>query len=195
MKFFCLAFCLMATLSKATEPTANQNAPAPPDAPVLKPAEESTAPELASPVSIAEDETFSRHAKLLGIASAGVAVGTAGALVSWFDREGTWGRVSAITVGALGAAMFAAAVGGLVAALIDADRPVVGNAIERASAWLFTGLAVILVGLITGFVGLAVGAVASTLLSEPSGTQRGVVGLAGGGTLVAASIAMVAFAW
>jgi hypothetical protein len=171
-------------------------------APAPSPQEEvAPAPPLEElPESSSGDHEFrDRHATLLGLGGATVALGAAGAIASWLDRDGTFGRVSAITVGTIGTAFLIAGISALIAYWVNAvpERnpttagEMVGEIVEKT----FSMVAVGIVAIIAGLAGLAVGAVMSAFVSAPPGTQRGVLGLAGGGAMIAASIAVVAIAW
>ena len=58
------------------------------------------------------------HGQLIGLMAGAVVVGTAAALGSWLDRDGTVGRVSAITAGSLAIGAIAASLGALIASRV-----------------------------------------------------------------------------
>jgi len=156
-------------------------------------------PALADPPKPEEHATLSkRQARLLGVGLGTVALGTGAALGSWFDRDGTFGRVCAITAGTLGTALLTASLAALISSFIWPAAPegttvsgVASEIIEDTGRFIAMGI----VTMFAGLAGLAGGAVMSAFVSAPTGTQRGLLGVAGGGVIVATSITVLLLAW
>lgn len=153
-----------------------------------EPAPVETVPQepVAERVSLSDNQ-----ARLVGLGIGTTLLGTGAALGAWLDRGGTFGQVSAITAGALGTAVLAAGVSALIGTLLwPASRPgdSAGEAIVNDT---FRFIAIGALSMVAGFAGLAVGAVASGFLSVPPGTQRGVLGVVGGGVMVATSVTVL----
>ena len=160
-------------------------------------AESVEAPVLAEPppqgVSLS-----SRQASLLGLGLGTVALGTGAAIGAWADRDGTFGRICAITAGTLGTALLTASLAALISSFIwpaaeqgTTISGVASEIVEDTGRFIAMGL----VTFFAGLAGLAAGAVMSVFVSAPPGTQRGVLGVVGGAVMVGASITVVALAW
>ena len=139
-----------------------------------------------------------RQARLLGVGIGSIALGTGAALGSWFDRDGIFGRVCAISAGTLGTALLTASLAALISSFIWPAAPE-GTTVEGVASEIIedTGrfIAMGIVTMFAGLAGLAGGAVMSAFVSAPAGTQRGVLGVAGGGVMVATSITVLLLAW
>lgn len=162
-------------------------------------AESVEAPALAEPPTPEDHATLSKtQARLLGLGLGSIALGTGAALGSWFDRDGTFGRVCAITAGTLGTALLTASLAALISSFIW-PAAAEGTTVEGVASAIIedTGrfIAMGLVSMFAGLAGLAGGAVMSAFVSAPTGTQRGVLGVAGGGVMVATSITVLLLAW
>lgn len=106
----CLVSVLVAqTAPEPTPATEPVNEPAP----VLAPA-----PPVESGISLNDDQRTA-----LGFGIAGSAIGIGASLGAWFDRDGTFGRISAITSGTLGTAILVGGVAMLLAAAIMPKEP------------------------------------------------------------------------
>ena len=156
-------------------------------------------PPPAEPPKPEEHATLSKtQARLLGVGLGTVALGTGAALGSWFDRDGTFGRVCTITAGTPGTALLTASLAALISSFIWPAAPE-GTTVEGVASEIIedTGrfIAMGLVTMFAGLAGLAGGAVMSAFVSAPQGTQRGVLGVAGGGVMVATSITVLLLAW
>lgn len=184
MIFACLVSVLVA--QPAPEPTPATE-PVTEPAPVLAPA-----PPVESGISLNDDQ---RNA--LGFGIAGSAIGIGAGLGSWFDRDGTFGRISAITSGTLGTAMLVGGVAMLIAAAVMPKEPrggTVSGVVEEVIGDVGRAIAIGVIGIIAAGVGLVGGAVMSALVSGPPGTQRGVLGVAGGGVILATSVTVIVLA-
>jgi hypothetical protein len=117
---------------------------------------------------------------LLGVGIGTAVLGVGVALGAWFDRDGTFGRVCAITAGTLGMATLGAGLGALL----------FGGARDEFMA----DLAGVLGGVIGGSIGLVLGGVASPFLSEPRGEPRAVLGVAGGGVMLVVPLTVLLIA-
>ena len=140
----------------------------------------------------------SSQATLLGLTIGSVAVGGGAALGAWLDRDGTFGRICAITAGTLGSALLTASLAAWISSFIWPAAPqgetisgVASQIVEDTGRFIAMGV----VSFITGLVGLAAGAVMSGFVSAPTGTQRGVLGVAGGGVMIATSVTVLLIAW
>lgn len=155
--------------------------------PVLEPA-----PPVESGVSLDEDQRTA-----LGFGIAGSVLGIGAGLGSWFDREGTFGRVSAIGSGTLGTAMLVGGVAMLIAAAVMPKAPrgsTVSGVVEEVIGDTGRAIAIGVVGVIAAGVGLVGGAVMSAFVSAPPGTQRGVLGVSGGAVMLATSVTVIVLA-
>lgn len=124
-----------------------------------------------------------RRARLIGFSAGAVALGAGAALGAWLNREGTFGRVCAVTAGTLGAAFLVTGVTYLIAWLAGGGaRP---HGAGQAA----------LVAAVAGLVGLAGGAVAAVLASAPPGVPRGATGVAGGGLMAATGVTVLIATW
>lgn len=156
-------------------------------APVLEPA-----PPVESGVVLNDDQRTA-----LGFGIAGTALGIGAGLGSWFDRDGTFGRVSAISSGTLGTAMLVGGVAMLIAAAVMPKQPrgsTVSGVIEEVIGDTGRAIAIGVVGVIAAGVGLVGGAVMSAFVSAPPGTQRGVLGVSGAAVMLATSVTVIVLA-
>lgn len=179
-----LLSCLVSVLvgQTAPEPTADVE-----PAPVLAP---------APPV---EPESFlnADQRSALGFGIGASVIGIGAGLGAWFDRDGTFGRISAITSGTLGTAMLVGGVAMLIAAAVMPKAPrgsTVSGVVEEVIGGVGRAIAISIIGLISAGVGLVGGAVMSAFVSEPPGTQRGVLGVSGGAAMLATSVTVIVLA-
>ncbi|MER2565255.1 MAG: hypothetical protein ABTQ32_31310 [Myxococcaceae bacterium] len=154
------------------------------------------APVLA-PAPPVEPESFlnADQRSALGFGIGASAIGIGAGLGAWFDREGTFGRISAITAGTLGTAMLVGGVAMLIAAAVIPKAPrgsTVSGVVEEVIGGVGRAVSIGVIGIIAAGVGLVGGAIMSALVSAPPGSQRGVLGVAGGSAMLATSIALVA---
>lgn len=175
--------CLVSVLVAQTAP---DQTPALEPAPVLAP---------ASPVEPEFLNADQRTALGFGIGASVIGIGAG--LGSWFDRDGTFGRISAITSGTLGTAMLVGGVAMLIAAAVMPKEPrgsTVSGVVEEVIGGVGRAIAIGVIGIVAAGAGLVGGAIMSVLLSAPSGTQRGVLGVAGGAAMLATSVTLVVIA-
>jgi hypothetical protein len=162
-------------------------------------AESVEGPALVEPPKPEERVTLSNsQARLLGLGIGSVLLGSGAAIGAWADRDGTFGRVCAITAGTLGTALLTASLAALISSFIWPAAPegttvsgVASEMIEDTGRFIAMGI----VTMFAGLAGLAGGAVMSAFVSAPTGTQRGLLGVAGGGVMVATSITVLLLAW
>lgn len=157
-------------------------------------------PEPSPPVPRPHSSFSSGRLMLIGLTAGVVAIGAGGALGALLDRDGAFGRACAITTGTLGTALFGADVGLLIGSLVYPARPSrpTRDPEERFGESLadgFSALGIVIVSILGGLAGLAVGAVGSALASGPPGTQRGVLGFAGGGVMIVAAVPLAVVLW
>jgi hypothetical protein len=184
-----LALILTASLAStdAVEPT-----PAPTEVPTEAPTE---APKPAEPEHVGLSDI---QLELIGLGIGSVALGTGAGLGAWFDRDGTFGQISAITAGTLGGAMLAASLAALISSWLYPAAPrgeTVQGVAEEIVVDTFRFIGIGVGALIGGLIGLAASAVASGFVSATPGTPRGALGLAGGGLMIATSITVLLVAW
>lgn len=183
----------MLTLVLAMTLAADPVVAEPESAPVAEVAEAEAAP---TPPVENQPEGFSRRRmNALLFASGSVLLGAGGALGAWFDRDGTIGRICAISVGAIGLGLFAAAVGGLITRLIHESQPQPSKPLEAGIAAVGAAVAQAMVALISGVVGMVAGGVIAGFATTPPGTQRGVVGIVGGGLTAVTATAVAIAVW
>lgn len=186
MLFACLVSVLVAQPAPEPAPDAGP-APVVEPAPVLAPA-----PPVESEFSLNADQ---RNALGFGIGASVVGIGAG--LGSWFDRDGTFGRISAITSGTIGTAMLVGGVAMLIAAAVFPKEPrgsTVSGVVEEVIGGVGRAIAIGVIGIVAAGVGLVGGAVMSAFVSAPPGTQRGVLGVAGGGVMLATSVTVIVLA-
>ncbi len=119
---------------------------------------------------------------LLAIGVGTVALGVGSAIGAWADRDGGFGRACSIVGGSLGLAALGGYLAAAIVALFETEP-------------FFRDFGQSLYGFIGAGIGLVVGAVVAGFLSAPPGTQRGVLGLAGGSvaTIGGAHLVVVSF--
>jgi hypothetical protein len=146
-------------------------------------------PEETAPKN--EDVSLSDNQKrVIGFGLGSIALGTGAALGAWLDRDGTFGRVSAIVAGTLGSALAIAGISALITSFIFPKSTRTGyleEAVEDTGRTLMVGV----VAIVAGLAGLIAGGVMSGFVSAPPGTQRGVLGIAGGGAMAVTSIVSI----
>lgn len=182
-----IATCLVAVLVSQ---------PAPGPAPAMQPAAE-PAPVLAPAPPVEPEFLNADQRTALGFGIGASVVGIGAGLGSWFDRDGTFGRVSAITAGTLGTAMLVGGVAMVIAAAVMPREPqasTVSGVVEEVIGDVGRAIAIGVVGVIAASVGLVGGAIMSALVSAPPGAQRGVLGVAGGAAMLVTSITLVTIA-
>ena len=135
------------------------------------------------------------HAKLIALAAGAVLIGGGTAIGSWVDREGTFGRVSAITAGTLSTALVSASLGAFIASSIFLSRAHAKSVLELVTDIIDYSVTVALTSIISGFVGLGVGALASGFATAPPGTPRGVFGITSGSVLAVTGISVLLVGW
>lgn len=151
--------------------------------PTTPPAEE-TAPKNED-VSLSDNQQ-----RVIGFGLGSIALGTGAALGAWLDRDGTFGRVSAIVAGTLGSALAVAGLSALITSFIFPKSTRVGfmeDAIEDTGRAIAIGV----VAIVAGLAGIIAGGVMSGFVSDPPGTQRGVLGIAGGGAMAVTSVVSI----
>lgn len=175
--------CLVSVL--VAQPTAEPS-PAVEPAPVLAP---------APPVEPEFLNADQRTALGFGIGASVIGIGAG--LGSWFDRDGTFGRISAITSGTLGTAMLVGGVAMLIAAAVMPKEPrgsTVSGVVEEVIGGVGRAIAIGVIGIVAAGAGLVGGAIMSAFVSAPPGTQRGVLGVAGGAAMLATSVTVFVLA-
>jgi hypothetical protein len=135
------------------------------------------------------------HGKLIALTAGAVLLGTGAALGSWVDREGTFGRVSAITAGTLATGVLAASLGAFITSRLFLGRANAKTLLEVASDILEYSVSVAVASIVSGLVGLGVGALVSGFASAPPGTPRGVFGVVSGSVLAATGVSVLIVAW
>ena len=135
------------------------------------------------------------HGQLIALTTAAVLLGTGAALGSWLDRDGTFGRVSAITGATLATGALAATLGAFIASRLFLGRANASSLIELGADLLEYSVTVALTSVISGFVGLGVGALVSGFATDAPGTSRGAIGVASGSVLGVTGITVMIVAW
>lgn len=135
------------------------------------------------------------HVQLIGLGAGAVLISAGSALGAWVDRDGTFGRVSAVTAGTLGTALLSASLGAFIASRVYLARANASSVAELASDLLEYSVGVALASIVSGLVGLGVGALVSGFATGPPGTPRGVFGIASGSVLAATGITVLIVAW
>jgi hypothetical protein len=125
-----------------------------------------------------------RYLKSLVFGASTLVLGSGAALGSWFDRDGVFGRVCAVSAGAIGVGLLAAGVASLITRLINDAKPDDDSSVAQG-----------IVGLITGVVGMVAGGLVSGFASTPAGTPRGVVGIVGGSLLAVTGTTVMIASW
>ncbi len=152
-------------------------------------------PALAELPPDPSDELARRRVKLVVFGSSTILLGAGAALGSWFDRDGTFGRICAVTAGSIGLGFVAAGLGGLITRLINDARPVSENPIEAGMEAVGSAIAQGMVALISGVVGMVAGGLIAGFTTAPPGTQRGVVGIVGGSLMAVVGTTVMIAAW
>ena len=141
-------------------------------------------------------EGFSRrrvNSLLFGAST--IVLGAGAALGSWFDREGTFGRIAAVSASVIGLGLLAAGVGGLVTRLINDARPIPADPIEAGVQAVGSAIAQAMVALVSGVVGMVAGGLIAGFTTTPPGTQRGVVGIIGGSLMAVTGTTVMIATW
>ncbi|MBE2251093.1 MAG: hypothetical protein IAE78_16255 [Myxococcus sp.] len=180
----------MLTFVLALSLTVDPSASPPPDEAAAE--AEAPAPEVAKD----QPEGFSRRrANAVMFAAGATLLGVGAALGAWIDRKGTFGRVCAVTAGALGLGLLAAGVGGLVTRLIHDATPPPKDPLEAGLRAVASAVAQGLVMLIAGVAGMVAGGLIAGFTTTPPGVQRGVVGVSAGALTAVMGATVLIAAW
>ena len=135
------------------------------------------------------------HGQLIALTTAAVLLGTGAALGSWLDRDGTFGRVSAITAGTLATGALAATLGAFIASRLFLGRAQATTLLELGEDLLEYSVTVAVTAVLSGLVGLGAGGLISGFATDAPGTSRGVFGVASGSVLGVMGISVMIVAW
>ena len=124
-----------------------------------------------------------------------ILLGAGAALGSWFDRDGAFGRICAVTAGSIGLGLVAAGLGGLITRLINDARPIPQDPIEAGLQAFSSAIAQGMVALVSGVVGMVAGGLIAGFTTTPPGTQRGVVGMVGGSLMAVMGTTVMIATW
>ena len=158
-------------------------------------AADATTPVLAELPPDAPEGLSRRRVNSLVFGSSTILLGAGAALGAWFDREGTFGRICAVSAGAIGLGLVAAGLGGLITRLINDATPLSSNPIEAGAQAVGSAVAQAMVALIAGVVGMVAGGVIAGITTTPPGTQRGVVGIIGGTLMAVTGTTVMIATW
>jgi hypothetical protein len=187
---------LVLSLALAAEPEAPLAAPPPDEATQAAPVDGGVDGPVLAELPVDQEEKVSRkRVNAVLFASGSAAIGAGVALASWFDRDGTFGRVAAITGGVFGLGMLAASVGGLIARLIHEAQTPPENPVAAGFDALGAAITQALVAGVSGLVGMVAGGVIAGVTSTQPGVPRGVTGIAGGGLMALTGVAVAIAVW
>lgn len=153
------------------------------------------APGLAELPPDADEALSRRRVNSLLFGASTIALGAGAALGSWFDREGTFGRIAAVSAGVIGLGLLAAGVGGVITRLINDARPIPADPIEAGVQAVGSAIAQAMVALISGVVGMVAGGLIAGFTTTPPGIQRGVVGIIGGSLMAVTGTTVMIATW
>ncbi|MDP3505763.1 MAG: hypothetical protein Q8S33_35800 [Myxococcales bacterium] len=195
MKEPTLVLTLVLALSLTVEPAAP---PADGGVPALgeEAASADAAPRLTELPKDSKAEAMARrrvNSLLFGAST--IVLGAGAALGSWFDREGTFGRITAVSAGVIGLGLLAAGVGGLITRLINDASPTPADPVEAGLQAVSSAIAQGMVALISGVVGMVAGGLIAGFTTTPPGTQRGVVGIIGGSLMAVTGTTVMIATW
>lgn len=132
------------------------------------------------------------HTALIAFSAASVALGVGAGLTGWFARDGTLGRVGAITAGTLGTAFLVASVAFAIAYLTFSRTDMSNGHPGLDRGGLRAGIFFAAIASVVGLIG---GAVASAFATAPPGVGRGAIGLVGGGLTALCGASLLIAAW